>query len=515
MELSNQLIFLAGALFLTSILATVITPRLGVPLLLIFLIVGMLAGEDGPGGLQFDDYGLASLAGTAALAVVLFDGGMRTTYASFRLAIGPAVALSSVGVLLTTLLVGAFAAWMFDLSMAEGMLIGAIVGSTDAAAVFSLLHTSAVRLNERVTAALEIESGTNDPMAVFLTIALLQYLLAPVSYAWPDALLLLVQQMGLGAIIGIFGSRGAAFALNRLELSESLYPLMALFSGFLLFGFTGLLGGSVTWARPDEVAEAIRPDTGLVLLETPANPTLATVDIARVVAQAAGVPVAVDNTFATPILQNPLDHGAAYAIHSATKALGGHGDVTGGVVACSESLAQPLRQVRILTGALLDPQAAWLLHRGLPTLALRVNAAQDGACTLAQRLALHPDVIDVRHPSLPGQDPLDLVPRQMAGPGQMIAFRVRGGYARAARIVAAVDLITPAVSLGSVDTLIQHPAGLTHRVVDAGARDAHGIGDDLLRLSVGIEHPDDLWHDLTRALAVSAPADRPLETASR
>ncbi|WP_114594188.1 trans-sulfuration enzyme family protein [Euzebya pacifica] len=277
---------------------------------------------------------------------------------------------------------------------------------------------------------------------------------------------------------------------------------------------TGLLGGSVTWARPEDVAGAIRPDTGLVLLETPANPTLATVDIADVVAQAGTVPVAVDNTFATPVLQNPLDHGAAYAIHSATKALGGHGDVTGGVVACSEALAQPLRQVRILTGALLDPQAAWLLHRGLPTLALRVHAAQDSACALAQRLALHPDVVDVRHPSLPGQDPLGLIPRQMAGPGQMIAFRVRGGHARAARIVAAVELITPAVSLGSVDTLIQHPAGLTHRVVAADARDEHGIGEDLLRVSVGIEHPDDLWRDLTRALQVSAPVDRPLETVS-
>ncbi|WP_420465065.1 potassium/proton antiporter [Panacagrimonas sp.] len=244
MELSNQLIFLAGSLFITSILATVITPRLGVPLLLIFLIVGMLAGEDGPGGVQFDDYGLASLAGTAALAVVLFDGGMRTSHASFRLAVAPAATLATVGVMLTTLLVGGFSAWMFDLSLAEGMLIGAIVGSTDAAAVFSLLHTSAVKLNERVTAALEIESGTNDPMAVFLTIALLQYLLAPTDYSFADSLLLLVQQMGLGALIGIAGGRGATFALNRLELSDSLYPLMALFSGFLIFGFTGLLGGS-------------------------------------------------------------------------------------------------------------------------------------------------------------------------------------------------------------------------------------------------------------------------------
>ncbi|WP_108668088.1 trans-sulfuration enzyme family protein [Euzebya rosea] len=337
----------------------------------------------------------------------------------------------------------------------------------------------------------------------------------PTVARWEDAIAGLEHAEAAVAFSSGMAAITATVMAARLRGGDHVVAVRPIYGGTDHLLATGLLGGSVTWARPDEVAEAIRPDTGLVLLETPANPTLATVDIARVVAQAAGVPVAVDNTFATPILQNPLDHGAAYAIHSATKALGGHGDVTGGVVACSESLAQPLRQVRILTGALLDPQAAWLLHRGLPTLALRVNAAQDGACTLAQRLALHPDVIDVRHPSLPGQDPLDLVPRQMAGPGQMIAFRVRGGYARAARIVAAVDLITPAVSLGSVDTLIQHPAGLTHRVVDAGARDAHGIGDDLLRLSVGIEHPDDLWHDLTRALAVSAPADRPLETASR
>ena len=322
----------------------------------------------------------------------------------------------------------------------------------------------------------------------------------PTVARWEDAIAGLEHAEAAVAFSSGMAAITATVMAARLRGGDHVVAVRPIYGGTDHLLATGLLGGSVTWARPDDVADAIRPDTGLVLLETPANPTLATVDIARVVAQAAGVPVAVDNTFATPILQNPLDHGAAYAIHSATKALGGHGDVTGGVVACSESLAQPLRQVRILTGALLDPQAAWLLHRGLPTLALRVNAAQDGACTLAQRLALHPDVIDVRHPSLPGQDPLDLVPRQMAGPGQMIAFRVRGGHARAARIVAAVDLITPAVSLGSVDTLIQHPAGLTHRVVDAGARDAHGIGEDLLRLSIGIEHPDDLWHDLTLSL---------------
>lgn len=244
MDFTHQMIFLAGVLFITSILATVITPRLGVPLLLVFLIVGMLAGEDGPGGVHFGDYGLANLAGTAALSVVLFDGGMRTKMAMFRVGLWPALSLSTIGVLATAGLCGAFAAWLLDLGWAEGLLIGAIVGSTDAAAVFSLLHTSAVRLNERVTSILEIESGANDPMAVFLTLALMQYLQMPDSYGALDSLLLFVQQMGLGALIGIGGGRALVWALNRLELSESLYPLLAFFGGLLIFGITGILHGS-------------------------------------------------------------------------------------------------------------------------------------------------------------------------------------------------------------------------------------------------------------------------------
>lgn len=244
LDVTHQLIFLAGVLFITSILATVITPRLGVPLLLIFLIVGMLAGEDGPGGIHFADYGLANLAATAALSVVLFDGGMRTKLAMFRVGLWPALSLSTLGVLVTAGICGAFAAWLLGLGWAEGLLIGAIVGSTDAAAVFSLLHTSAVRLNERVTSILEIESGANDPMAVFLTLALLQYLQMPDSYGPLDSLLLFVQQMGLGALIGIGGGRALVWALNRLELSESLYPLLAFFGGLLIFGITGILHGS-------------------------------------------------------------------------------------------------------------------------------------------------------------------------------------------------------------------------------------------------------------------------------
>ncbi len=244
MDLSNQLIFVAGTLFLLSILASAFTPRLGVPLLLVFVIVGMLAGENGPGGIHFTDYHLANLAGTTGLAVILFDGGMRTPLDNFRVALRPALSLATIGVFVTTLVVGGFSAWILHLSLPQGLLIGAIVGSTDAAAVFSLMHTSAMRLNQRVTATLEIESGTNDPMAVFLTLGLLQYLAAPQGYGIGDGLLLFVQQMGLGLAVGVGGGWLLKLLLNRLDLSDSLYPLLALSGGMLIFGGTALLGGS-------------------------------------------------------------------------------------------------------------------------------------------------------------------------------------------------------------------------------------------------------------------------------
>jgi len=264
---------------------------------------------------------------------------------------------------------------------------------------------------------------------------------------------------------------------------------------------SGLLGLEVTWADQDGVAAAIRPETSLVLMETPGNPTLPLVDIEHVVKQAGRVPVAVDSTFATPVLQQPLLHGAALVVHSATKYLGGHGDVIAGVVATSEAWATRLRHVRVLTGALLHPLGAYLLHRGLATLWVRVEKAQATARILAERLAEHPSVSRVRYPGLPGNDPRGLVGRQMQGPGAMIAFHVQGGYPAAVEVMRRVKLIVPAVSLGGVDTLIQHPAALTHRSVDAAARSSCGIDPDLLRLSVGLEHAEDLWDDLDQALS--------------
>lgn len=264
---------------------------------------------------------------------------------------------------------------------------------------------------------------------------------------------------------------------------------------------TGLLGTEVTWAAADEIADALRPDTGLVIVETPANPTLELVDLDAVAEQCRGgrfgpVPLLVDNTFATPVLQRPALHGATLVVHSATKYLGGHGDVLAGVVATTAEWAGRLRPVRALTGAILHPLAGYLLHRGLQTLPLRVRHQSASAQKLAARLAAHPGVERVYYPGLPECDPAHLIGRQMSAPGAVLSLAVRGGHAAAARTAAACELITHAVSLGGVDTLIQHPASLTHRPVAAEARPDAA----LLRLSVGLEDVEDLYEDLDRAL---------------
>ncbi|MYW02863.1 PLP-dependent aspartate aminotransferase family protein [Streptomyces sp. SID3343] len=249
---------------------------------------------------------------------------------------------------------------------------------------------------------------------------------------------------------------------------------------------SGLLGTEVTWVTSGGVAAALRPETGLVMVETPANPTLAELDLADLAAQAGDVPLLVDNTFATPVLQRPAEFGARMVLHSATKFLGGHGDVMGGVVACDEESARVLRQIRFATGALLHPLAGYMLLRGLATLPVRVMKASTSAGTIATRLAAHPGVERVHYPSIGGA---------------LIAFEVAGDPME---VVAALRLITPAVSLGGTDSLIQHPASLTHRVIDDSARAEGEIGPKLLRLSVGLEHEDDLWADLAVALAASA-----------
>ncbi|TXH71718.1 MAG: PLP-dependent transferase [Lysobacteraceae bacterium] len=271
---------------------------------------------------------------------------------------------------------------------------------------------------------------------------------------------------------------------------------------------SGLTGIETEIVDVDEIAMRRRPDTSLIVIETPANPTLDLVDIRAVVRAAGSVPVVVDSTFATPVLQQPALLGATYVLHSATKFLGGHGDVVAGVICCSEAHAKALRQVRAATGALLHPLAAYLLHRGLPTLALRMERAQSNAKILAERLVRNPAVAKVFYPGM-GTIGNDVLTRtQMRGPGALMSFDLQRGHEAAAEVMRRVALITPAVSLGSVDTLIQHPAGLTHRVLDEATREACGITPGLLRLSVGIEDVEDLWDDLAQALAAASASLR-------
>ncbi len=238
------LILLAGLLLFISVLASTISARLGLPLLLLFLMIGMLAGEDGPGGIRFSDFYFATMIGQLALAVILLDGGLRTRTSSFRVALKPAVVLASWGVIGTVLVLGVFATWLLDVDWRLGMLLASIVGSTDAAAVFVLLRNSGVRLNERVQATLEMESGANDPMAILLVTAMVEMLLhpdksTPLDFAW-----MLVSQMGLGALMGLVGGLVLARLMMRLELPEGLYALLILSGGLLVFAATNLMNGS-------------------------------------------------------------------------------------------------------------------------------------------------------------------------------------------------------------------------------------------------------------------------------
>ena len=204
----------------------------------------MLAGENGPGGIDFHDFRLANLLGSLALAMILFDGGLRTRVGQFRVGLWPAVSLATVGVVITALLVGAFASWIFRLDWLGGLLVGAIVASTDAAAVFSLLHARGIELKERVSATLEIESGTNDPMAVFLTISVVELLASgKADLTWSIATTFILE-MALGAVGGWVGGRALAWLLNRLSLPPALYPLLAAGGGVFVYGAVALLHGS-------------------------------------------------------------------------------------------------------------------------------------------------------------------------------------------------------------------------------------------------------------------------------
>jgi methionine-gamma-lyase len=267
----------------------------------------------------------------------------------------------------------------------------------------------------------------------------------------------------------------------------------------------GLISTYVDTSDLDQVRRALRPETKMVYVETPSNPLMQITDLAAVaaLAHANGATLVVDSTFASPYLQQPLALGADVVLHSVTKFINGHADAVGGILVAKEAAtAARLRQTMTLTGCNMDPHQAFLVHRGLKTLSLRIERAQASAARIATWLEARPDVAWVRYVGLPSHPQYDLARRQMSGPGAMISFELEGGLAAGERLMNRVKLAALAVSLGGVETLIEHPASMTHSGVPEAERREAGITDGLVRYSVGIEDPEDLIEDLRQALDV-------------
>ena len=256
---------------------------------------------------------------------------------------------------------------------------------------------------------------------------------------------------------------------------------------------------------PANLAAAITPQTKMVFFETPANPNMRLVDIAAIaaIARGHGALTVVDNTYCTPYLQRPLELGADFVVHSATKYLGGHGDLLAGAIVGPKAALDEVRYVGIkdMTGAVLSSQDAFLILRGLKTLALRMDRHSLNAIQVANFLEAHPAVAVVHYPGLASFPQRDLACRQMGQPGGMVAFELKGGFEAGRRFMDALRLFTRAVSLGDAESLAQHPASMTHAVYSLEERAAHFISEGLVRLSVGLEDGRDLLADLDQALA--------------
>ncbi len=240
-----NILYLVGALLIfASIMASTLSARLGIPLLLLFLVVGMLAGEEGLLGIEFSQYSVANFIGQAALACILLDGGLRTSFQSFRVGLKPAVTLATWGVFATVVVLGVFVTWLLDVDWRVGMLMAAIVGSTDAAAVFSLLRNGGVKLNDRVQATLELESGANDPFAILLVTGLIALNVDPAGQTIFGFLGLLLQQLGFGLGMGLLSGYLLSKLLPKVHLAEGMYAILILSAGLAVFAATNLIGGS-------------------------------------------------------------------------------------------------------------------------------------------------------------------------------------------------------------------------------------------------------------------------------
>ncbi len=252
-----------------------------------------------------------------------------------------------------------------------------------------------------------------------------------------------------------------------------------------------------------QVRDAIKPNTRMLYIETPANPTMDITDLREVVnlAREHDLVTVADNTFCSPFLQKPLDYGFDVVFHSITKFLNGHADIVGGIIVTREKkLYDILRPVMINMGCNMDPHQAYMVIRGLKTLSLRISRSQENAIKIARFLEDHPKVEWVKYPGLPSHPQYELAQKQMNGPGAMISFEMKGGLTAGKTLMNNVKLCILAVSLGGVESLIQHPASMTHSKMDKKARESSGITDGLVRFSVGIEDVEDIIDDLSQAL---------------
>jgi methionine-gamma-lyase len=265
----------------------------------------------------------------------------------------------------------------------------------------------------------------------------------------------------------------------------------------------GVESSFVDSSNPENVAAAMQPNTKLVYIETPANPNLKLTDIAACaeIAHAGGALLVVDNTFASPYLQNPLNMGADIVLHSVTKFINGHTDVVGGIVVAKDpDVYARLKKVHYNMGGTMDPHQAWLVLRGVKSLGMRMDRAQENSMKLATYLEKHPKVAWVAYPGLESHPQHDLMKKQMRGPGAVFSFGVKGGYEAGKTVINNVEVPALAVSLGGIESLIEHPASMTHAGMTSEARTAVGIPDDLVRIAVGCESYEDIEADLAQAL---------------
>ena len=259
----------------------------------------------------------------------------------------------------------------------------------------------------------------------------------------------------------------------------------------------------VNTSNTDNIIKAIKPNTKVLYIETPANPTMEITDIAAcaAIAKKHGLILVVDNTFCSPYLQKPLDLGADVVLHSITKFINGHADIVGGViVAKDEKIYKQIRHSMVYMGCNMDPTQAYMVLRGVKTLAIRIERAQENAMKVAEFLASHPKISWIKYPGLKTHPQYELAKKQMKGFGSMMSFGLKGGFEAGEKLMNNVHLALLAVSLGGVETLIQHPASMTHAAISKENKLAAGITDDLVRFSVGIEDVEDIIEDLKNGL---------------